>query len=584
VIVTHPVDDATLHDCGYPSKLSTWFWDPEAIEAAKAVAEVPVGNAQDPRVRQLIVCDSDQELDQAFKVLQNKIFEVLQKSKGSAYPGIGSVRFLVNGFRQLSVPLTQFEEVASKTWSGGLRRRVEQLSVVSGFGNVVWELTWKDLRAAVEAVYRLLLSRKEPAKFWTLAAHLSELLAGPCEAIRIVVGSRSEAQILSGLLQELLDHASSAVTDGRLLICTAAEEERLVADGWTAHTVLLGPRATRFRYLDVFSRKPIDEVVYPFEIETSQRIQERLYAAAGHHQVEGSRLVLLKSYGFVPPPDSPAQRDSSIPTARIVDGKGREVRRIVPSDIKAVLDLDQLIDFVGTTDFESDGGSERSSLGEDAGVVEVTFATGLRQRYYNGQKVDVFFQASGVIERKLASELRAGWHIINFVDDRYASLFDRLQEAIVARLPVPDRVALELWQKAKAKLLATAATRRELYAGLVLDGLSSTYEAFSAWFKHGEDGTLAPQQFDEFALVARATKTFPTDALIQRTFRCVQHQRGRNRAAGRALAALLRATISGDGYEDALESARRIDPDLADVLAAVETLEVQSVSTTESRR
>lgn len=86
VIVTHPVDDSMLEGCGYP-KLSTWFWDPEAIEAAKAVAEVPAGDFPEPCTRQLILCDGDQQLDQALTHLQNAITEVVQKSRGSEYPG-----------------------------------------------------------------------------------------------------------------------------------------------------------------------------------------------------------------------------------------------------------------------------------------------------------------------------------------------------------------------------------------------------------------------------------------------------------------------------------------------------------------
>jgi hypothetical protein len=57
----------------------------------------------------------------------------------------------------------------------------------------------------------------------------------------------------------------------------------------------------------------------------------------------------------------------------------------------------------------------------------------------------------------------------------------------------------------------------------------------------------------------------------------VQQVRGRNRAAGRKLKAVLRALQAEAGYEDALDSVRRVDPDLADVYAAVDVVEVVSV-------
>jgi hypothetical protein len=86
---------------------------------------------------------------------------------------------------------------------------------------------------------------------------------------------------------------------------------------------------------------------------------------------------------------------------------------------------------------------------------------------------------------------------------------------------------------------------------------------------------MAPQQFGDFLVVASAIDIYRNDALIRETFRCIQQVRGRNRAIGRKLHGLLRALLSHDGYEDALDSVRKVDPDLADVYAAVDLIEVE---------
>ena len=65
--------------------------------------------------------------------------------------------------------------------------------------------------------------------------------------------------------------------------------------------------------------------------------------------------------------------------------------------------------------------------------------------------------------------------------------------------------------------------------------------------------------------------------MLKTTFEAVLCIRSRNRVAGKSLRKFLRAVVSGDGYDDALESARKLDTALGDVLAAVEVLEVQSV-------
>jgi hypothetical protein len=141
-------------------------------------------------------------------------------------------------------------------------------------------------------------------------------------------------------------------------------------------------------------------------------------------------------------------------------------------------------------------------------------------------------------------------------------------------LPARERIALDLWQSAKDDLFARYNNKTTLHEKLRAQGLKSSYEAFMNWL--GEDGFLAPQQFDEFEILAKECPTYKSAPLIVTTFEAVKHARGRNRSCGRQLKKFLRAVVSGDGYDEVLESSRKLDAALGDVLAAVEVLEVQS--------
>lgn len=215
--------------------------------------------------------------------------------------------------------------------------------------------------------------------------------------------------------------------------------------------------------------------------------------------------------------------------------------------------------------------------------VDVTFTRGDVKRYYVGQSVDVFFSESGAVQRCSVASLQAGWQVIAFVDTHYDDLFKRLTEVVNSRLPQRERVALTLWHAAKDDLFGRYHNKSALYERLRQNGLKSTYEAFMSWF-NGEDSILAPQQYDEFEVVASECETYSkAPALLPGTFEAVQHDRGRNRAAGKVLRRFLRAAVSGDDYDDALESACKLDTALGDVLAAVEVLEVHSVSVIQRR-
>jgi hypothetical protein len=266
------------------------------------------------------------------------------------------------------------------------------------------------------------------------------------------------------------------------------------------------------------------------------------------------------------------------PRLIVQTAEGHPVRLAREADVSQVLDIDSLIDS-GTAGDDTSAltfAREHTPSGVSGDAIEVAFAQGEVARYSASQNVDVFFSETGVVQRYPAAALQRGWRLISFVDGRYDGLFSRLTDVVNARLPQKERVALELWQKAKTDLFGRYDNKTILYDKLRSQGLSSTYEAFMGWFDD-EDGNLAPQQFGEFEVVAKECGIYNSPKLIRTTFDAVQHRRGRNRSCGRQLKQFLRAVVSGDGYNEALDSARKLDAALGDVLAAVELLEVASL-------
>jgi len=66
-------------------------------------------------------------------------------------------------------------------------------------------------------------------------------------------------------------------------------------------------------------------------------------------------------------------------------------------------------------------------------------------------------------------------------------------------------------------------TRQRFTTSWRVQGLTSSYEAFMNWFS--EDGNLAPQQFDEFEILAKECATYASRVLITTTFEAVKQRR-----------------------------------------------------------
>lgn len=570
VVVAPPVQEATLRKWGCAPD-AVWLWDPESQAEAALAAETTV--ADTPRVgeRKLWVCDSDSEAADALARLYRALCAAAKAAAGGYYPGLQQAWSIYNRLRQLVVPLAHFEQAAAGTWAGSLRARVDDLATVAGHGSVAWETTWPQVLDAVLAAYDTLLKREETTKFWAMASNLEKFISGSERLLRIVVPSEAEADLMTPLLGHLVDGFAGALAAGRLEVVTASQEARLVAEGQPAPTVLLGPRSKN-RYLDAFPSNRVDVLVYPHEVGVERGQLAKLYEPWTRPNHD-SRTSLLASYGLRPvrPPGQATVPACASPAPiQVLHADGHEVSESVRSSTTWDIDLDALAGVGDTTPFES-----HSSLPTQAGdTVEVVFTNGSSATYYSTQNVDVFFPTTQTLQRYAPQELQQGWKVVSFVDGRYDTLYERLRDIVAARRPQKERLELELWDAVKRKMAAAHPNKRQLHQKLVLRGLKTGYETFTSWLREGEEEVVAPRHFEEFEILAAESGAFSTPERLRATFNAVQRERGTNRAAGRTLKNFLRAVVSGDGYDEALSSARKLDAALGDVLHAVEVLEV----------
>jgi len=578
IAVSPPPSEAILSACGYPSHLRRGFFDPQARHDAETVVESKDSVEHATGERFLWVCDSDAEASGALAEVYRCLVAAVRASDGKHYPGLRQCWGIYNRMRRVAVPLAQLEQIAASSWAGNLRRRIEELESINGHGVVAWDTTWPQLVAALRGAYKTFLQRQETAKFWAVASILEDFLASSSPNLRIVVGTESELSLLLPNLEDVVDGVSSALASGRIEFVTSSKEARLIAEGHVYPTVLMAPRPYGTRYLDVFPSVRIDVLLYPHELDAARIRQSRLHAAWTPLLKDEARVQFLEPLGFRPLRISSPRRIADFPRVAATKADGHRVELVSSAQVSATLDIDSLIDTMSADPNgadESPGGALVSLPGD---IVEIAFTNGERRQFYANQKVDVFLSETGTIERHLAPELRPSWHVITFVDSHYDGLFQRLAELVGSRLPADQRVALELWRAAKKNLVEKHSSKRELHTKLAGKGLKSNYATFISWFRDDGDGVIAPQQFDDFQLLASEIETYAKSrAMLESAFKAVQHERGRNRAMGRTLRKFLRAVVSGDGYEEALSGARSLDAAVADVFAAVEVLVVDSV-------
>lgn len=581
ILIAPPTE--LLHTLSERTSASLWFWDPLSQNVANTLVDsMPSSSRPGFADRFLWLCEDDEEADTALANLHTQLVAAARAASGRAYPGLHACWAIHHRLRQIAVPLSQLEQLWAATWSGSLRRRIDELQTVSGHGHAAWDATWPALHGAVKAAYETMLRREETSKFWGLAANLEAFVASPAPHLRVILGTDAEASLLLPSLRTVVPNFERALADNRIEFVTSQREARLVAEGDICPTILLAPRPWSLRYLDVFPSYRVDELLYPFECDIEARRQAGLYEP--WTGLERTRLEILRPLGLAPSARARPSGSPPIPEVTVRRSNGHPVALVQNSHVAADIDLELLAALPQGALHESSSTQEAHRSGPEA-LVNVHFSDGSTLRWNVSDRVDVLFPESESLQRRLAGDLQPGWHVVTFVDGHYDSLYRRLEEAVSARLPALQRISLQLWRSAKENLVRQQKSKKELYQRLVSKGLTSSYGTFISWVSDGNEsneGVLAPQHFEEFKILASEIGTYAGSmAMMDGAFRAIQHERGRHRASGRALHRFLRAVVSGDGYEDALDGVRKLDTAMADVFAAVDVLVVTSV---ESKR
>ncbi len=574
----------------------TWAWDPAAAVAVESTLLGREVCAETPE-RTIWICDDEPvaaELERAHGML----IGAARLAGGRLPPAVLEAWAVYHRLRQLVPPLIDVEEERRRAYRTlPLRERLGQLSQQdprsTGSLGAYLDVNWPRLVEALEAAYRLLLRRAEPAKFYSLAAVVTEHLEGSVAAnavegigdcsLRVVVPTEHEANLLMALMGDLVNGWTEALQDGTVTLSTAREEPRLVAEGLRSETVLLGFRTGDTRYLDVYPGVPVHVVAYPYEVAVDGAVQARCHSFVERLQDGETRSAALRTLlpTSVEPARSGGNRVATLQSrARVVHRlepgvRVDEVRSATPETVEP-LSLETLAGLMWADEVpvEAVEGSTRAP-GRTIGFIEIIDEEGDRIVYPETQLLDVYYAATERLERVPAGEVREGALLVVLVDDRYDGLFQRFIEASREQQDPRAAVALAFWQRAKqVALMRHGGNRRELYRELRERGLSVNYEAVTCYYAAGEKEILAPDSFEDFRVLAEASGAYTDDAKMRRTFGYVRAERTARRTCGRLLHGLLRRLVGGAHYEAALASSRVLGTPVEQVAAAVSLREV----------
>jgi len=581
IAITPPLLEADLESLGYPEKTCVWLWDPEAQRAIEEVVACRDVNPSLTIKRHIWVCDNT-EIDGVLAELYEMLALCMRKGS-KPFPPLWDAWSLYHRLRQLAVPLVQLEEFSCTTWGViPFRKRLERLRG-EWPSDAFLEAYWPRITAALQKVYDLLLNSKEPPKFWSVAERVIDFLdSSDPPRLRIVVPTSREGTILSILLSQLDNNWLEAQREGRIEVITVREEMRLVGADRLVHTLLLGYRASSQRYMDLYPPHDTEVIAYPHEVGIDEILQEKIYYFAESLQESEVREFVLRGLGIATNSVS-SVRKSPRPVVKLAGKKKYEIRQILPLE-PGPLDLERLAGIGPPIAWDEDVREEDFEKGNEAKghgkLVEVVFAEGRKVRYQSWQPVYVYNPIVEQVRRYVASDVQPGMHLVILVDAVYEGLYDRVLEAIKSLGDPNTPIILKLWNESKSKLLQKySGNRRVLYETLQQRGLRVGYAAFTKYF-HGDDldeQTLAPHHYLDMKLMAEFSGLYPSEKMIRLTFGAIQQERQRRRAAGRLLKKILRAIVTGEGYQQALESARLLGRDVGEVLAAVEVRTVRDV-------
>lgn len=597
ILVIPPWENDRIQALSEPNRKSDliWAWDPGAVEAIEELlGELPLARPTIPE--RVIWLSGDDEVEDKLIELHSLLVGAMKAGKGFVPAGVLGAWSTYHRLRQLAVPLILLEEERREAYQtltiqDRIRALEDEPPEAHGPIGTYLETNWPRIISAFKDLYEILLHRKEPSKFYTLASILEEFLESrtSSDTLRVVAPTAHESNLIVTLMGDIVEAWADALQTGAVSLTTVKEEPRLVAEGSVQQTILLGFRTSETRYLDVYPGIPVHVVAYPYEAEVDDKIQRRIHASIERLQENEPRTLVLKQLNLDSTSPSPSKQfsDSSVPKSKRPEVRQRfevlprpEKRRFLDEEVVEPLNLQTVF---GPSWFEE---ISVSPAGQTAGTrirqaveyCEVIDTLGNDYRFPVERLVDVFREATQKKERVPAEELEPGMVMVVLVDDPYEEIFHRLLEAIHEQQDIGARMALALWQHAKAALLTQhGGNRMKLYRLLQTNGLSVDYGAVVGWYQTGEDERIAPLRRQDFVIVARASGLYPDPTQIEATFNCIQRERISRRKWGRRLGRLLFHIAAGQHYEAALESADAIGSALEEIAAAVTLREIDSV-------
>ncbi len=567
-----------------------WAWDPAAVGAIEEVLSVNPLTTTKKLADRFVWLSDDPEVEDHLVELHSLLVGAMKAGQGHVPGAVLGAWGAYHKLRQLSVPLVALEEERRDAYQTlTIQERIQGLEdeppEAKGAIGSYLDTRWPRVIASLKGLYGVLLHRKEPAKFYTLASVVEEFLEHRTAAdnLRLVAPTAHEGNMIATLLGDIVHDWPDALQSGTVSVATIKEEPRLIAEGSVQETVLLGFRTSETRYLDVYPGVPIHLVAYPYEARVDDGIQQRIHASIENQQENGPRTALLKQLRL--PVTASAQNQNGVPKSTRPQTRTRfevqprlQQRRFLDDEVVEPLNLQKMI---GQNWFEEISVSVVTSGDRDQRSLEyceIADTAGDRYCYPLGRLVDVFRPATEQKERIAAGELEAGMLMVVLVDDPYEDTFQRMLEAIREQRDLGAQMALALWGHAKpAALTKYGGNRRGLHRELESKGISVDYPAVVGWYRTGEDEIIAPLKREDFDILARASGLYADSGRIEATFNCIKHERVVRRTCGRKLSTLLSHLAAGKNYELALKSADAIGTPVEQVAAAVSLREVECV-------
>lgn len=579
-IVLQPVID--LPGCAL-TKAYYWLWDP--------VSKQEIANTIEPTLSSSVSLTRhywithNEAIESTLLELYRILGRAMSVGRSQTPQKLLQAWGIYHRFRGLSVPLEYAERAWRRTplkttlqeqvhfflsseWDGSKR----MLDFMEVHGSIICGL--------IERLYGLFARERGSFKYDVLIELLQTLFAERSDqVVRVVTSTEEEAHILEGYIEGRVKGIGDALESGLLEFIHQREEARRAVERPAAQTVLMGSRTSQYRYLDLFPSGQIHVIAYGYEMEIDKKVLEQALAELSMYSDDSYRMNTLESLGFTTSLNRPIPQSSTRPLQTpevIVHGFSPQLE-VDPANIDvAPFSLEWVSPYYYARRYEFEASSDFKQSTRAEQIVYLGDSDGDEHSYPVTEHVDVYYSETNQLRRISADTVRAGDYIILLLDDRYASLSDRLHEAIDEHRPLEETLLLERWRIAKQKLLARySGNRSEIYTVLA-STLNVDYPALVKWFTDDEEESevLGPMRFEDFVAIARLSGIYRDEDDLFRTFHAIRLERINRRRLGRMLHRSIKALVGGASYDSAVAMADAIGAPVDDVVNAVELREV----------